>query len=170
VRHLATSSSLFSNDQIMEAEAVQHDLLMQQYRLKVMDTQQVLVVQPWYPPNHHWARPDTNDELMMAETLGLVFTLGWNVIDGLSIVIRENSDRYFLGTGQLEQLKAMISDLEGNQGKYVSCVFLSTYRLSSKQRITMETILERPVMDRYNVILQIFHKHAQTKEAKLQVQ
>lgn len=34
----------------------------------------------------------------------------------------------------------------------------------------METILERPVMDRYNVILQIFHKHAQTKEAKLQVQ
>jgi hypothetical protein len=138
VRHLATSSSLFSNgkkynqetakDQIMEAEAVQHDLLMQQYRLKVMDTQQVLVVQPWYPPNHHWARPDTNDELMMAETLGLVSTLGWNVIDGLSIVIRENSDRYFLGTGQLEQLKAMISDLEGNQGKYVSCVFLSTYR------------------------------------------
>ncbi len=51
----------------------------------------------------------------------------------------------------------------------VSAIFVSTYRLSSKQRGIMEEVLEKPVLDRYNIVLQIFKRHARTKEARLQV-
>jgi len=46
---------------------------------------------------------------------------------------------------------------------------VSTYRLSGTQRVELERELGIPVLDRYNVVLQIFHRHARTKEAKLQV-
>ncbi len=52
---------------------------------------------------------------------------------------------------------------------FVSAIFVSTYRLSSKQRGIMEEVLEKPVLDRYNIVLQIFKRHARTKEARLQV-
>ena len=91
----------------------------------------------------------------------------------------------FFGPGQLENLKAVIGGMEqpaetaettssgGSQPKrpvYISAVFVSTYRLTSKQRSIMEEILEKPVLDRYNIVLQIFKRHARTREAKLQVE
>merc|ERR1719273_2311952 len=107
---------------------------------------------------------------MMAETLGLVKTLGWKVVDGIILKIQNDDDsNKLLGTGQLERIRDNISDLEAKKGLFISSVFISTYRMSSKNRISAEEILEKPVIDRYSVILQIFQKHAQTKEAKLQV-
>jgi hypothetical protein len=93
----------------------------------------------------------------------------------------------FFGTGQLSMIKEAIDGLErppaqtsngdnkqpdSTQTKrpvFVSAIFVSTYRLSSKQRGIMEEVLEKPVLDRYNIVLQIFKRHARTKEARLQV-
>lgn len=41
--------------------------------------------------------------------------------------------------------------------------------MKSKQRLFLEAEFGLPILDRYNIILQIFNKHAQTNEAKLQV-
>ena len=88
----------------------------------------------------------------------------------------------FFGPGQLENLKAVIGGMENpaesasedgsptRRPVYISAVFVSTYRLTSKQRNIMEEILEKPVLDRYNIVLQIFKRHARTREAKLQVE
>ena len=81
-------SSLLSNAEIEAAEAEQHALLMQQYQLKVLDSQQVLVIQPYYHSSSPNARQSTTEELMMSETLGLVKTLGWKVVDGIMLSIQ----------------------------------------------------------------------------------
>lgn len=155
----------------LELEAAeQHALLMQQYQLQVLDSQQVLVIQPCYHTTSANARQFTTEDLMMAETLGLVKTLGWKVVDGIILKIQTDDDsNKLLGTGQLERIRDNISDLEAKKGLFISSVFISTYRMSSKNRVSAEEILEKPVIDRYSVILQIFQKHAQTREAKLQV-
>ena len=90
----------------------------------------------------------------------------------------------FFGPGQLDNLKEPIEGLEksasdGNaknsdmsrpkRAVFVSAIFVSTYKLTSKQRKMMEEVLQKPVLDRYNVVLQIFKRHARTKEAKMQV-
>jgi len=162
-------TSLLNNAEIEAAEAEQHALLMQQYQLKVLDSQQVLVIQPYYHKSSPNARQFTTEELMMSETLGLVKTLGWKVVDGILLSIQENDSNKILGTGQLERIRDDISELETKKGLFISSIFLSTYKLSSKNRVLAENILGKPVIDRYSVILQIFQKHAQTREAKLQV-
>jgi len=153
----------------LELEAAeQYALLMQQYQLQVLDSQQVLVIQPCYPKTSPNARQFTTDDLMMSETLGLVKTLGWKVVDGIILQSGEDSHK-LLGTGQLERIRDNITQLEAKKGLFISSVFVSTYKMSSRNRLLAEEILEKPVIDRYSVILQIFQKHAQTKEAKLQV-
>ena len=79
----------------------------------------------------------------------------------------------------------MIADLEGKTASeghakttdnvqveppvFISAIFVSTYKLTSKQRRLMEEVLQKPVLDRYNIVLQIFKRHARTKEARMQV-
>ena len=89
---------------------------------------------------------------MMAETMGLVNTLNWKTVDALKICVRDESNYSYFGSGQLESLKAIIDQAESNGDNQtptlVSSVFLSTHRLSSFQRINMEKVLDKPVIDR----------------------
>ncbi len=107
---------------------------------------------------------------MMSETLGLVKTLGWTVVEAILHTVRVDKHNNLINEGKLTQLRDWITELESQRGQFISSVFISTYKMSSKNRIQVETILGKPVIDRYSVILQIFKKHAQTKEAVLQVQ
>jgi len=150
-------------------DAEQYALLMQQYQLKVLDSQQVLVIQPCYHSSSPNARQFTNEDFMMSETLGLVKTLGWKVVDAIILTIQSDDQNKIIGTGQLEKIRDTITELESKTGYYISSVFVSTYKMSAKNRVLTEEILGKPVIDRYSVILQIFQKHAQTHEAKLQV-
>jgi len=173
-KFLAKKTSSRKNDpglNNIEIEATeQHALLMQQYQLKVLDSQQVLVIQPCYHSSSPNARQFTTDDFMMSETLGLVKTLGWKVVDGIILTIQRDDDQSkLLGIGQLERIRDNISELESKKGLFISSVFVSTYKLSARNRLIAEEILGKPVIDRYSVILQIFQKHAQTREAKLQV-
>jgi len=154
----------------LETEAQDYHLLMQQYQLKVLDSQQVLVIQPCYHQSHPLAETNTSPDLMMSETLGLVKTLGWTVVEAILHTVRVDKHNNLINEGKLTQLRDWITELESQRGQFVSSVFISTYKMSSKNRIQVETILGKPVIDRYSVILQIFKKHAQTKEAVLQVQ
>ena len=175
-----------------------HSSMLQQYHLEALNTQQLLVVQPDYqdkPDKRHYG--DTSIDLKLAETVSLVHTLGWTVVDKL--VIKSEQRNMLFKPGQLERLREHISKLESptenkqeiktcekqshrkerfhedtekidKTPKFISAVFVSTFRLPSNQRLQMEEILEKPVLDRYNVVLQIFKRHAKSSEAKLQAE
>lgn len=121
-------------------------------------------------------RTDTTVDLMLEETLGLVKTLEWEVL-GHSVLTADSSsskDAALFGEGQLESIRTAIDELEvprteGDTPVYVSAVFVSTFQLNSVQRIGLEEALGKPVLDRYNVVLQIFKRHAHSREAKLQI-
>ena len=98
------STSIFFSDLFddaflteMQKQAKDHELLLKSYHLKLLETQQVVVVQPWYHNSHYLWKHDTTKELMMEETLGLVRTIGWTIVDGLTITIRHNDKNHFLG-------------------------------------------------------------------------
>jgi GTP-binding protein HflX len=69
----------------------------------------------------------------------------------------------FIGTGKAEELKNASRDLKID---YV--VF--DQELSPSQVRNLEQIIERPILDRAGIILQIFRKNAKTREAKTQVE
>jgi GTP-binding protein HflX len=68
-----------------------------------------------------------------------------------------------IGTGKAEELRNAAKDLKID---YV--VF--DQELSPSQVRNLEQIIERPILDRAGVILQIFRKNAKTREAKTQVE
>ena len=112
----------------------------------------------------------------MEETLGLVSTLEWKVVDAHTVCRTTSSSKTFFSSKQLNDLRNIIVEAESrgsrrSSGKptFVSGVFVSAHRLTTYQRLDLEENLEKPVIDRYNVILQIFQKHAMTREAQLQV-
>ncbi len=71
----------------------------------------------------------------------------------------------FFGSGTLATLVDRVKALTD-----VSAVFISTYRLRAGQRAALEEHFGGlPVIDRYSLVLQIFHRHARTREARLQV-
>ena len=169
-----------------------HKEMLEQYHLQALNTQQLLVVQPVKTSNRS-TEETKRDDLMMAETLGLVDTLGWKVLDKMIIQLdTKQKYRHFFNRDQLQELKECIVKLEAPKNTnsestdviekfrdkdyepekrtstLVSAVFLSTFRLSSRQRLEIEEALGKPVLDRYNIVLQIFKRHAKSKEAKLQ--
>ncbi len=71
--------------------------------------------------------------------------------------------KLFCGRGKLEEVAAAAAEL--NAGFVVF-----NHELSPAQERNLERELERPVMDRTEVILEIFAQRAQTREGKLQVE
>jgi GTP-binding protein HflX len=69
----------------------------------------------------------------------------------------------YLGSGKLEELKALLADADAN---LVAC----DDELSPRQERNLEAALGMPVIDRAAVILDIFAAHAHTAEGKLQVE
>ena len=171
-----------------------HTAMLQEYHLQALNTQQLVVVQPIKLSKNN-SHQVNRDNLMMAESIGLVDTLGWTVLDKIIMQVdNQRQNKYFLDNTQVNALRECIEKLEtprktsstkpvqpkeksyetkklgGEQAKssYVSAVFVSTFRLSSRQRLQLEKEIGKPVLDRYNIVLQIFKRHANSKEAKLQ--
>ena len=113
----------------IEIEATeQHALLMQQYQLKVLDSQRVLVIQPCYHSSSPNAQQFTTVDFMVSETLGLAKTLGWKVVDGIILTIQRDDDQSkLLGIGQLERIRDNITELESKKGLFISSVFVCQY-------------------------------------------
>ncbi len=83
---------------------------------------------------------------------------------GRLIQKRENRHPvHYLGKGKLEELKDLIS-LTGANG------IICDDELSGVQQKNMSNVLDVKIMDRTMLILDIFAKHASTKEGKVQVE
>jgi GTP-binding protein HflX len=110
--------------------------------------------------------PGSTDELLheqMVELGDLARTAGAEVV-GSDVQRRSQIDaRHFIGMGKVEELKAM--RLEGGFD-----VIMCNEDLSPRQQRNLELELKTRVLDRTELILEIFAQHARTHEGRLQVE
>ncbi len=82
-------------------------------------------------------------------------------------VERQNLDRpttgVYVGTGKVDEIKALAHMLDAEM-----VIFDNT--LTPMQLRNLNDIIERPIIDRTHLILQIFSSRAKTKEAQIQVE
>jgi len=110
------------------------------------------------------------DEKMSAEEAGtlsrelksLVDTLGLEVAALEVVRVRESSAKYGMGTGKAEELAEKAASLG------VQCIIFDRDISPSQQR-NWEQLANIPIIDRQELIIQIFAHRARTKEAELQI-
>lgn len=100
---------------------------------------------------------------LLVELEELVDTLGVPVIDRMLVLHREMHPRYLIGSGKAEEIVAKAKD--GGMD-----VIIFDNELSPSQQRNWEKLAGIAVIDRTEVILDIFGKRAQTREARLQVE
>lgn len=102
-------------------------------------------------------RGDCEDSL---QELGrLCDTFGLEVVEKVACPIKKIASATYLGKGKLEELKARSVDL-----------IVFDDEVSPRQGLKLEEIFGRPVIDRTELIIDVFAQRAQTKEARLQVE
>ena len=103
-----------------------------------------------------------NFDMSMEELASLAKTAGAEVV-GIYTQKREKYDsKTFVGSGKLEEIAQMVDADE------VSTVVVNN-RLTSRQNVNLEEILGVKVIDRMQLILDIFAMRARSHEGKLQV-
>ena len=100
---------------------------------------------------------------LLEELEELVNTLGIPVMDRMLVFHREQHARYLLGSGKAEEIAARVK-AEGFD------VVVFDNELSPSQQRNWEALTGCAVIDRQEVILDIFGKRAKTREARLQVE
>ena len=102
-------------------------------------------------------------ESLLDELRELVKTLGIGVVDQLLVRVPKSHARYLMGTGKTEEVIDVAKDME------CDCIIFDNELTPAQQR-AWEQDSNICVIDRQEVILDIFNVRAQTKEARLQVQ
>ena len=101
------------------------------------------------------------------ELSGLAYTLGLDVVSQEMVHVREKNTRYGMGTGKADELAKKASSLEAD------CIVFDRDFSPSQQRNWEELPSCKDagisVVDRQELIIQIFASRAQTREAELQV-
>lgn len=114
-------------------------------------------------------RLDKEKELVSGEELeSLIDTLGGVIVDRLIQKLERPHQRTFIGTGKVQELAEKVAEHE------VDVVVLSE-AAKPGQVHELKTLLQEKsphvdVWDRVDLILHIFDKHANTTEAKLQIE
>jgi len=103
---------------------------------------------------------DVND---LAELTALAETAGAIVVDRLRQKIRAPNTSHYIGKGKTEQLAQRVRHFNAD-------VVIFDNDLSPRQIRELEKILQVKVLDRSELILDIFAGRAKTKQAKLQVE
>ncbi|MFP5439914.1 MAG: ribosome rescue GTPase HflX [Gammaproteobacteria bacterium] len=99
----------------------------------------------------------------LAEFEQLVVSAGMEVIATVTSARHFPDNRYFVGSGKLEELQHLVKDMGAN-------IVLFNHFLSSSQERNLEKSLNCAVMDRTGLILNIFGQRARTLEGRLQVE
>jgi GTP-binding protein HflX len=92
----------------------------------------------------------------------LTYSLGGEVAGKIVQARSQIHPAYFFGKGKLDEIKLTLKN------EAVDALLVDN-QLSPKQTQNLEKILECEVLDRTQVILEIFAKNARTREAKLQI-
>ncbi|MDR1803665.1 MAG: GTPase HflX [Treponema sp.] len=111
-----------------------------------------------------WEEKTSSAELdsLKAEFSSLVDTLGLEIVSQELIHVREKNAKFGIGTGKAGELAQKAVSLEAD------CVIFDRDLTPSQQR-NWEELAGMPVIDRQELIIQIFASRAHTREAELQV-
>ncbi|HEY85173.1 MAG TPA: GTPase HflX [Chloroflexi bacterium] len=99
----------------------------------------------------------------LEELAALADTAGVEVVGGTIQRLNKPKSATFIGSGKVEELKAYRDELQVD-------VFIFDDELSPRQQRGLEKSLDVKVLDRTALILDIFARHAQTREGQLQVE
>jgi len=105
-----------------------------------------------------WDLRDSMDELRE-----LASSAGAEVVDTITQKLRKPTAPYYIGKGKAEGLKGSIQD-----GQVTSLIFDD--ELSPAQGRNLENLLSRKVLDRTQLILDIFAQRARSREGRLQIE
>jgi GTP-binding protein HflX len=122
------------------------------------DSPNVLLLSLHLPENSRSDIDHSIDELH-----ALSYSLGAVVCDELVQQRSEPHPAYFFGKGKLEQIKDLIH-------LHSISLLITDGQLSPKQAQNLEKSLHRPILDRTQLILEIFGRNARSREAKLQIE
>jgi GTP-binding protein HflX len=111
---------------------------------------------------HLRGTPTDEVDDLLGELNELVTTLGIGIVGSQRIAIREWQSRLLMGSGKAEELLEAARELDAD------CIVFDN-ELSPAQQRNWEALSEVCVIDRQEVILDIFGARAQTREAKIQV-
>ena len=100
---------------------------------------------------------------LLSELEELVETLGVPISDRMLVPMREVHARYLLGSGKAEEIAQRI------QAEGIDALVFDNELTPSQQR-NWEALTKVAVLDRQEVILDIFAQRAQTHEARLQIE
>ena len=109
------------------------------------------------------AADKTEAQSLLEELEELVNTLGIPVFDRRLVFHREQHARYLIGSGKADEIAALVKEHQFD-------VVVVDNELSPSQQRNWEKLTGVAVIDRQEVILDIFGKRAQTREARLQVE
>lgn len=120
--------------------------------------ERALLVRFYFEP-----REATESESLLEELGELVKTLGVEVVESMLIRSREINKKFLCGTGKAAEVVELARAHECD-------VIVIDNGLAPSQQREWERLADLCVIDREEVILDIFAKRAQTKEARLQVE
>ena len=105
----------------------------------------------------------SDSEWGLEELEGLLTTMGGEATEKLKLPHRRIDPGTYIGKGKLDEVKAIL------EAKQLD-LLLVDFDLSPSQLRNIATHLKCLVLDRSGIILEIFARHARTKESKLQVE
>jgi GTP-binding protein HflX len=121
-------------------------------------TEKALLVGVVLPHTSHWEVDDNLEELrLLAETAGV------DIVDKLVQDREKINSAYFIGSGKVDELARLVKATDAS-----SVIFDSD--LTPAQIRNLENATGAKIIDRSTLILDIFAKHARTREAKTQVE
>ena len=101
-------------------------------------------------------------ESHLDELVQLVDTMGLTTLDAAVVKLRKPASRYLVGSGKAQEIADLATELGAD------CIIFDDELTPSQQR-NWEALTEMCVIDRHEVILDIFAESAHTREAALQV-
>ncbi len=111
----------------------------------------------------HLATATDSSGLLLEELGRLVSSVDLRVVGSVAVRLRERCPRYLVGAGKAEEIAAAAEHHEVD-------VIVFDDELSPSQQRNWERFTKRTVIDRHQVILDIFRRRATSKEATLQVE
>lgn len=117
-----------------------------------------LVIVKDHSDRNDWAAEDLTQEMQE-----LVLTSGGEVVDHVSLKLHKPTASTYIGSGQVEEIANLA------QMHNVDTVIFNRDLKGSQQR-NLEEIINKKTIDRTQLILDIFAKHARSNEGKMQVE
>lgn len=124
----------------------------------IQEPERVLVVGVQFP-----RESDEQVKNSLEELCRLLETLGGTIASSVIAKRQRPSPALYIGKGKAEELRDLVKEHECNLVAFDN-------ELSGTQQGNLEKIIECRIVDRAGVILDIFSRHARTKESKNQVE